>query len=274
MNPCYLTVKNLYILDEAGIPLVKDISFSMAENGIFFLVGETGSGKTLITQAIAGTLAKRLTARGKVLFDGRNLLEFGDRQWKELWGKSLFLIPQEPFAALNPLLSVSRQVREIFEHIRSMDRRSAARETDRILDSLDISPSAAAERPGKLSGGMAQRVLLSTALASPADMIILDEPTKGLDSDRKEEAIRLIGKLLGSGKTVLCITHDLALPMKLGGRTGVLFSGMLVESGPSGQLFEAPSHPYTKGLLDALPERGLNPIPDDLLRQMERAWTA
>jgi ABC-type glutathione transport system ATPase component len=271
MTP-FLNVQNLSIFDEENEHLVRDVSFSIPSKSVFFLVGETGSGKTLIAQAIAGTLAKRLSVCGEVLLKKQDLLSIRGKELKKLWGRALFLMPQEPFTALNPLLSVFRQVREVFQHLRGMDRHTAKTATQDLFSALDITPEASRERPGKLSGGMAQRVLLAMALASPAEFILLDEPTKGLDSSRKEDATALVEGILKAGKTLLCITHDLSLPQQIGGQTGVLFSGLLVESGDSQMVLQHPSHPYTRGLLKALPERGLHPIPDELLAQLEKAW--
>lgn len=267
-----LSVDRLSIFDERGLPLVRDISFSLSEGEALFLVGETGCGKTLLSQAIAGTLPARLSARGEILFRGKNLLEMTERERQELWGREIFLLPQEPFAALNPVLSVYRQVREIFQKVRKMHRHEASEKTGDLFSSLGISRKASFEPPRKLSGGMAQRALLAAALASSASFILLDEPTKGLDSSLKEEALFLVKGILENGKTLLCITHDLSLPLETEGKTAVLFGGLLVEFGESRKILSAPSHAYTRGLLNALPERGLHPIPEDLLQNMERAW--
>ncbi|MDN5319278.1 MAG: hypothetical protein PWR00_1241 [Thermovirga sp.] len=266
-----LLVHNLFILDEERQPLVRNVSFSVPPRSVFFLVGETGSGKSLIAQTIAGTLPERLTAKGKIFFEGRNILLLESRERQKLWGHSIFLIPQEPFVALNPLLSVFYQVREIFEHVRKMKKNQASEYTKHILSSLGIPYHASKEKPYKFSGGMAQRALLAMALASPAKIVILDEPTKGLDSSRKEDAILLIKEVLNNGKTVLCITHDLSLPLRIGGNIAILFRGKLVEKGNSRTVLEFPSHPYTRGLLNAMPEFGLKPIPEELLEKLERA---
>jgi ABC-type glutathione transport system ATPase component len=268
----FLSVENLSILDEENKPLVRNVSFSIPSESVFFLVGETGSGKTPIAQAIAGTLAKRLSVCGKVFLKKQNLLSVKEKELKKIWGRYLFLMPQEPSTALNPLLSVFRQVREVFQHLRGMDRHTARTATQNLFSALGITQEASRERPGKLSGGMAQRALLAMALASPAEFILLDEPTKGLDSSRKEDATALVKGIINAGKTLLCITHDFSLPKQIGGQTGVLFSGLLVESGDSQIVLQHPSHPYTQGLLNALPERGLHPISDELLAQLERAW--
>lgn len=267
-----LSVQHLFILDEKKKPLVQNVSFSISSKSVFFLIGETGSGKSLIAQTIAGRLPKRLTAKGKIFFEKQNLLLLKDSERQKLWGKSLFLMPQEPFSALNPLLSVFHQVREIFEYTKGMKRNQANESTKDILSILGIPYQVSKEKPHKLSGGMAQRVLLAMALASPAKFILLDEPTKGLDSSRKKDAILLIKEILNNGKTLLCITHDLSLPLAIEGNIGILFRGILVEEGKSKDILGSPTHPYTQGLLDALPERGLHPIPEELLEKLERTW--
>ncbi len=267
-----LAINDLSIFDEAGLPLVRDISFSIVEGSALFLVGETGCGKTLISQAVAGTLPPRLTPRGSIPFRGRDLLKMPQKEREALWGRDIFLLPQEPFSALNPVLSVHRQVREIFSRVRGEKKSTSREKTHRLFASLGISREASFEEPRKLSGGMAQRALLATALASPAPLVLLDEPTKGLDSSSKESILLLIKSLLENRKTLLCITHDLSIPLEIGGDTGVLFGGLLVEFGKSRELLSHPSSPYTRGLLNALPERGLHPIPEELIQHMERAW--
>ena len=272
MKP-FVSVKGLDILDEELIPLVRNVSFDIPKGEVFFLVGETGCGKTLVAQTVARTLPERLTPRGSVRLAGQEIMELQDEDRRALWGRSLFLMPQEPFEALAPQLSVRRQLRDIYQHVLGRERNCAAHEADVLLSSLDIPPGWRKARPRRLSGGMAQRVLLAMALASPAEFILLDEPTKGLDPQRRGDAVELIRGLIAKGKTLLCITHDLTLPIELGGRVGVMYGGLLLEAGVSEDVLSSPSHPYTQGLLNAMPERGLHPIPDALLDSLEKAWT-
>lgn len=274
MNEILLNINNLSI---SSIPehktLVGSVSFSVRQGEPFTLIGETGCGKTLIAQALTGALSKDLSATGSIEFDGINLVGLSEKKRRKLWGKRMFLLPQEPRLALNPSMRVIKQVAEVLRYLRGQESKNALKNAGTLISDLGLSPSRDGRHyPFRLSGGMNQRILLAIALATPAEFIVADEPTKGLDADLKESAVRLLQNLVERGKTLLCITHDLAVARDLGGNIAVMYGGHIVESGPAEKVLDSPVHPYTKGLIKAAPENGLEPIPDHVLSSMKTAW--
>ncbi len=253
-----------------GKILVDGIDLVIRQGGLFTLIGETGSGKSIVAQALTGTLPEELSPSGRVCFDGVDILRLSAHERRSLWGRKLFLLPQEPERALDPTMKVAAQVEEIFKVLRYSSRRKAREETRRLFARLGLSASNEGRRyPCQLSGGMNQRVLFAMALASPANFIVADEPTKGLDPLLKRRVTDLLGELNRLGKTVFCITHDLLVARRLGGNLAVMFRTRIVEKGPAEIVLERPSHPYTQGLFQALPENGLHPIPARMLQEMQ-----
>ena len=274
MNEILLNINNLSI---SSIPehktLVGSVSFSVRQGEPFTLIGETGCGKTLIAQALTGALSKDLSATGSIEFDGINLVGLSGKERRKLWGKRMFLLPQEPRLALNPSMRVIKQVAEVLRYLRGQESKNALKNAGTLISDLGLSPSRDGRHyPFRLSGGMNQRILLAIALATPAEFIVADEPTKGLDADLKDSAVRLLQNLVERGKTLLCITHDLAVARDLGGNIAVMYGGYIVESGPADKVLDSPVHPYTQGLIKAAPENGLEPIPDHVLSSMKTAW--
>ena len=274
MNEILLNINNLSI---SSIPehktLVGSVSFSVRQGEPFTLIGETGCGKTLIAQALTGALSKDLSATGSIEFDGMNLVGLSGKERRKLWGKRMFLLPQEPRLALNPSMRVIKQVAEVLRYLRGQESKNALKNAGTLFSELGLSSSRDGRQyPFRLSGGMNQRILLAIALATPAEFIVADEPTKGLDADLKDSAVRLLQNLVERGKTLLCITHDLAVARDLGGNIAVMYGGYIVESGPADKVLDSPVHPYTQGLIKAAPENGLEPIPDHVLSSMKTAW--
>lgn len=250
---------------------VTEVSFSVQRGEAFTLVGETGSGKTLVAQAVCGNLSDELTADGEITFRGSDLIRLSRRERRRLYGRELFLLPQEPDSALDPVMRVKNQVAEVFRHVRGC----AARDLDSMLaplfSGLELSLSNTGKLyPYQLSGGMKQRILLAIGLAVPAGFIVVDEPTKGLDEVAKKSAVRRLSNLLDRGKTLLCITHDLKVARELGGHMAVMYGGCIVESGSVNQVLNSPRHPYTRGLIGAAPENGMIPIDEEILAAMKQ----
>ena len=274
MNEILLNINNLSISSiSEQKTLVKNISFSVRQGEPFTLIGETGCGKTLIAQALTNALSKDLSATGCIEFDGINLVKLSGKEKEKLWGKRMFLLPQEPRLALNPSMRVIKQVAEVLRYLRDQQPKNALKNANTLISDLGLSPSRDGRQyPFRLSGGMNQRILLAIALATPAEFIVADEPTKGLDADLRDSVVRLLQNLVERGKTLLCITHDLAVARDLGGNIAVMYGGYIVESGPAEKVLDFPAHPYTRGLIKAAPENGLEPIPDHVLSSMKTAW--
>ncbi|MFI6291214.1 oligopeptide/dipeptide ABC transporter ATP-binding protein [Nonomuraea sp. NPDC050790] len=213
------------------------------------LVGESGSGKSLAARAAAGLLPKGLHATGSVTFDGRELLGARERAWRSVRGTRVSLLMQDPFAMLNPLRTAGAHVAE------SLRGRRDRREVLRRLAEVGIDDPGVAERhPFQLSGGMRQRVALAAALAADPELLIADEPTTALDAATQHDILMLIKDIQRArGMGVLLITHDLRVAFELCDRVAVMYAGRIVEQGPPAEMGKMPAHPYTAGLLAAVP---------------------
>ncbi|MCD4723102.1 MAG: ABC transporter ATP-binding protein [Desulfobacula sp.] len=274
MNEILLNITNLSISSiSEHKTLVKSVSFSIRQGEPFTLIGETGCGKTLIAQALTGALSKDLSATGCIEFDGMNLVKLCQKEKRKLWGKKMFLLPQEPGLALNPSMRVIKQVAEVLTYLKGQQPKNALINAGTLISELGLSSSRDGRHyPFRLSGGMKQRILLAIALAIPAEFIVADEPTKGLDADLRDSAVKLLQNLVERGKTLLCITHDLSVARDLGGHIAVMYGGYIIETGPAEKVLDSPVHPYTRGLIKAAPENGMEPIPDHVLNSMKTAW--
>ena len=241
------------------LPVVKGVSFAIARGEVYGLVGESGCGKSTVALAVQRVLPPngRLSA-GRVLVDGRDVWALSDADLRALRARAVSMVYQDPGRALNPSLTVGRQMAEVFEVLK-LGPREAAERGAAMLARVRISDPARvmASYPHQLSGGMQQRVVIAMALAKDPALLILDEPTTGLDATIEAEVLDLVDGLRREfGAAILFISHNLGAIAGLCDRVGVLYSGRLVEEGPSRALFSAPRHPYTAGLLRCLPQAG------------------
>lgn len=271
-----LKVKNLQITmdgKENDPPLVHNVNLNLTSGRPLSLIGESGCGKSLIAQAIFHLLPAQLSAEGEIYYGNKNLLACSQTTMHGLWGREIFLFPQEPGTALNPLRRSRSQVTEIFRWVRNGTIRNGnnagafSPPSDyrnlwkTYFKQVGLSISDGKKYPWQLSGGMNQRLLTVMAMAEPARLIVADEPTKGLDPDTRDLTIGLLGQMVDFGKSLFVITHDVDVPRQLGGDLAVMYGGMIMESGPAAHILDAPAHPYTRALLRALPQNGLHPIP-------------
>jgi peptide/nickel transport system ATP-binding protein len=242
-----LHVGDLSIRTESGALLVDHAFLSIPQGGSLCVIGETGSGKSLIAQAVMGLLPRGLMASGDIAVAGRRM-QAGDRKAiRALWHSANSLIPQEPSSAFDPLMKVGRQL--------TLRDGSTEAATQAALAEVDLPHDTVQLYPFQLSGGMAQRVLVANARLTEASLIIADEPTKGLDPSRVAQVIDLLCSLRAAGKTLLVITHDVAVARGLaeGGHIAVMKDAAIVESGPTDEVLVRPSHPYTHAWLAADP---------------------
>ena len=265
-----LGVEDLHVL-VGGVEAVRGVSFALEARSRTGLIGESGSGKTLTALALMGLLPDGLSATGRVLYKGRDLLSLADEEFCELRGDRLAMIFQEPMTALNPVMRIGDQVAEPLMVHRRMSRQEAFATATRILQRVHITDAAEKMRayPHQLSGGQRQRAMIAMAMACSPDILVADEPTTALDVTVQAQILRLLDELVNEqGATLLLITHDLPVVASTCDNVLVMYGGRIVETGTVDQVFDRPRHPYTRALLDAippldeeLPDRHLRAIP-------------
>lgn len=232
----------------AGDTLLQPLSLALYRDRPLTILGQTGSGKSLLAQAIMGLLPGSLTAHGKVEVFGESQTH---QSLKQLWGRQMIMLPQEPWHALDPLMPAYRQVSEVYECLHGQREETAFESAIQDLAREGLKDSAL-KRPGQLSGGMAQRLAVTAATAGGAALILADEPTKGLDVSRRDSIIRLL-QTSAKGGGLLTITHDIEVARQLGGDILVMKDGALVEQGAAAEVLNTPRHPYTRSLIAADP---------------------
>jgi peptide/nickel transport system ATP-binding protein len=243
MSRPMLELRGLSVRTAHGLTLVDQVSLCVPKGGSTCIIGETGSGKSLVAQAVMGLLPHGLSGDGTITLAGRLARADDVLALRGLWHSSVSLIPQEPGSALDPLIRVANQLGRQPAHALA------------ALAEVDLPADTARLYPFQLSGGMAQRVLVANARLTDASLIIADEPTKGLDPPRVKQVIALLRALRDAGKTLLVITHDLAVARGLadGGHVAVMKDAAIVESGPPEVVLREPRHAYTRAWLAADP---------------------
>ena len=259
MSRIILTVKDLEIaLDPSGVEVDRDVNFELVEGEVLGLVGESASGKT--TAATSLLNFQRRGARiagGDVRIDDSDVLSLGASRLRQLRGGVISYVPQDPGSALNPALRIGLQLREILEEhdFGTSDEERKERIEEMMAEVLLPSTREFLRRyPHQLSGGQQQRVVLAMAFACRPKVIVLDEPTTGLDVTTQAHVLNTIRDLTRAHQAAaVYVTHDLAVVAELADRIAVMYAGRLVEIGPAQELFAGASHPYTRRLLHAIP---------------------
>ncbi len=240
----------------ADTPAIEQVSFTLAAGQSLGIVGESGSGKSLTAYAILGLTPAAASLGGSIRFDGRELVGLERRAYDRLRGAQIAMVFQDPMSSLNPHLTIGRQMTEVLECHRGIDRPRALAECRRLLDAVRM-PEAArrlAQYPHELSGGQRQRVLIAMALLCRPRLLIADEPTTALDMTVQAQIVALLAELQREfALALLLISHDLALVSDLCGHSLVMRRGVVVEAGPTAALLAAPTHPYTRALMAARP---------------------
>ncbi|WP_345710302.1 ABC transporter ATP-binding protein, partial [Kineococcus glutinatus] len=253
------------------VTAVDGVSFDVAAGEVLGLVGESGCGKSVTSLAVMGLLPRRSArVEGQVLFDGRDLLTLGERERRDLRGRDLGMVFQDPMTSLNPVVTVGTQVTEVLRRHEGLGRRAAREQAAELLRRVGIPDPVRrlGEYPHQLSGGMRQRALIAIALACRPRLLIADEPTTALDVTIQAQVLDLLQQLVReSGTAMVLITHDLGVVAGLCDRVDVLYAGRVVESAARRDLFAAPRHRYTTGLLASVPRTDtagrtpLTPVP-------------
>lgn len=254
-----LAVKDLsvqFTTEEGLVTAVNGLNFNLHEGETLGIVGESGSGKSQTAFAIMGLLANNGYAKGSVRFEGNELIGLSQKALNKIRAEQIAMIFQDPMTSLNPYMRIADQMTEVLTLHKGMSKRDALAESVRMLDAVKI--PAAKERirlfPHEFSGGMRQRVMIAMSLLCKPDLLIADEPTTALDVTVQAQIMGLLGDLQKDfGMATILITHDLGVVAGFCERVLVMYGGRVMEQGPTEPLFAQPTHPYTRGLLAAVP---------------------
>jgi oligopeptide/dipeptide ABC transporter ATP-binding protein len=245
------------LADGREAPAVDDASFEIQPGETLGLVGESGSGKSVTALSIVRlVMPPGRIAGGRIELEGRNLLDLDEQDMRAVRGRKIGFVFQEPMVALDPVYTIGYQIEETLA-VHGLARGSAARaRAVELLDAVRVPDPArrAREYPHQLSGGLRQRAMIALALAAEPSLLIADEPTTALDVTVQAEILDLLGDMRRKfSLSLLLITHDLGVIATLADRVAVMYAGRIVEQAPVQRVFDAPAHPYTRGLLASIP---------------------
>lgn len=255
-----LSVRNLTVDFDHGhiyARALHGIDLDVSAGSTLGVVGESGCGKSITWLAVLGLLDRRTRIAGSATLNGGDILNTGDAHLSSVRGSTVAMIFQDPSSSLNPVHRIGKQLTEALTLHRGLRGAAAKAEAARLLDRVGISnaPQRLNEYPHELSGGMNQRVMIAMALAGEPDILIADEPTTALDATIQAQILDLLKDVQRErGMALVLISHDLGVVAEAADRVAVMYCGRIVEEGPTGTLFARPVHPYTAGLLDALPD--------------------
>ncbi len=263
MDKPLLSVRNLTIDIPVGggtLHAVRGIDFDLNRGETLCIVGESGSGKSLTSLALMGLLGKNIRrSADRMDFDGTDLITAGPRKMRALRGGRISMIFQEPMTSLNPAYTIGDQLTEALLLHRKVGREAARARAVELLEKVGITAaeSRLSQYPHQLSGGLRQRVMIAMALMCEPELIIADEPTTALDVTIQAQILRLLYDLgREMNMAMILITHDLGVVARVADKVAVMYAGELVETGSAQEVFGAPAHPYTRGLLRCIPLPG------------------
>lgn len=256
----FLSVRDLvveYTAEGHVIHAVNGVSFDLERGKTIGLVGETGSGKSTIPKAIMRILPDppAKIRNGEIYLDGTDLLKISEREMRKTRGRKVSMIFQDPMTALNPIMRIGSQVAEVIKMHNKITWREANAQAAKMLELVGIPSDRFEEYPHQFSGGMGQRVVIAIALACSPELLIADEPTSALDVTIQAQVLEMIAKLKQEFNTsMILISHNLGVVAEHCDDLGVVYAGEIIELGGKEAIFERPTHPYTLGLLGAVPK--------------------
>ncbi|MCI9615297.1 MAG: ABC transporter ATP-binding protein [Dorea sp.] len=255
-----LDIKNLsveYKTEDGIVYAVNELNMEIGHKETLGFVGETGAGKTTTAMTIMGLLPTppgKVTS-GEILFDGRDMLKIGDKERRGILGEEISIIFQDPMTSLNPSMKVGDQIVEMIRLHKTISKKDAMEEANRLLEMVGIRRERANDYPHQFSGGMKQRVVIAIALACQPKLIIADEPTTALDVTIQAQVMNLIkGFKEKLGTSMILITHDLGIVAEICDKVAIMYAGQVVEYADVEGIYLNPCHPYTKGLFNSIPK--------------------
>ncbi|MDR2029521.1 MAG: ABC transporter ATP-binding protein [Treponema sp.] len=263
-------LKTSFFTQDGEIRAVRGVSFALEKGETLGIVGESGSGKSVTALSILRLLEERAKTRGQVLFHGQDMIRLLKPALRNIRGRGISMIFQDPMSSLNPLVPVGRQIGEMISAHRRLRRDELRREVLGLLAEVKIPEPEKRYHayPHEFSGGMRQRVMIAMALACKPEIMIADEPTTALDVTIQNQILNLLKNIQAEmGMSIIFITHDLGVVAELCSRIIVMYGGMILEEASAEDLFSRPAHPYTLGLLNSMPHlemdksQKLRPIP-------------
>ena len=262
MTSPVLDVKQLRtVIDtpQGMLPVVNDVSLTLARGKVLGVVGESGSGKSMLAYSIMNLLTAPLKiAKGEIIFQGQDLCRLPEKAWQTLRGNRLSMVFQDAMQALNPLLRIETHMVETLRAHQTISHAEALKRARTALVDVGIAAPDARLRayPHQFSGGMRQRVAIALALLNEPDLVIADEPTTALDVTLQRQILNLMkARCQQAGTSLLWITHDFSVVAEIADEIAVMYAGKVIEQGPAHEILHHPQHPYTRGLLAAIPGR-------------------